>query len=138
MASGVRINSAVMFVQELDRSLRFYLDLLGLTLVSRDPTAALLASPAGAHLILRSMGKNAPHPLGSVGVQYVVWTAGGEDELAHYERVLRDHSAYLETRSSGGVTVVEGRDPDGVVVMITYPGLDEVPPRELPARIYGW
>jgi catechol 2,3-dioxygenase-like lactoylglutathione lyase family enzyme len=138
MAYGATINSAVTFVQELDRSVSFYLEVLGLKLVSRDPTAALLISPAGSQLILRSIGSNAPHPLGAVGVQYVVWTAGGEDELSQCERVLRKRSAHLETRSGAGVTVVEGRDPDGVVVMVTYPGPDEVPLRELPARIYGW
>jgi catechol 2,3-dioxygenase-like lactoylglutathione lyase family enzyme len=138
MAYGATINSAVTFVQELDRSVSFYLEVLGLKLVSRDPTAALLISPAGSQLILRSIGSNAPHPLGAVGVQYVVWTAGGEDELSQCERVLRKRSAHLETRSGDGVTVVEGRDPDGVVVMVTYPGPDEVPLRELPARIYGW
>ena len=42
------------------------------------------------------------------------------------------------TRSHGGVTLAEGRDPDGIVVMICYPGPDQRPLRELPARIYGW
>jgi len=36
------------------------------------------------------------------------------------------------------VTVIEGRDPDDLVVMVSHPGPGEVPLRELPARIYGW
>jgi catechol 2,3-dioxygenase-like lactoylglutathione lyase family enzyme len=138
MAHGTRINSAVTFVQELDRSVSFYLDLLKLELVDRSPTAALLSSPAGSQLILRSMGSDAPHSLGGVGVQYVVWTADGRDDLSRCERVLRERSAHRETRSSGEVTVVEGRDPDGIAVLVIYPGPDEAPLHKLPVRIYGW
>jgi hypothetical protein len=53
-------------------------------------------------------------------------------------RVLKAHSAHRETRSSDGVMAVEGHDPDDTVVMISYPGPDELPVRELPVRIYGW
>jgi catechol 2,3-dioxygenase-like lactoylglutathione lyase family enzyme len=138
MTQGTRISSAVMFVQELDRSVSFYLAVLELRLADRSPTAALLASPAGAQLILRSMGGNAPHALGGVGVQYVIWTAAGPEDLSRCERVLRERSAHYETRGSEGVTAVEGRDPDGIVVIIIYPGPDQLPLHELPVRIYGW
>jgi catechol-2,3-dioxygenase len=138
MANGTRIGSAVMFVQQLDRSVSFYRDVLGLRVVDSSPTAALLISPAGAQLILRAMGSSVGHPLGSVGLQYVIWTADGRADLDRCERVLKDRSAHLSTRSSGEVTLVEGRDPDGMVLMIAYPGPDQVPLHQLPVRIYGW
>jgi catechol 2,3-dioxygenase-like lactoylglutathione lyase family enzyme len=138
MAGDARLGSAVMFVHQLDRSVAFYQDVLGLELVDRDPTAALLASTAGAQLILRAMGSNAPHPLGAVGVQYVTWAAAGPDELSRIEQELRRRQAYRQTRTSDGATAVEGRDPDDIVVMITYPGPDEAPMHRLPASIYGW
>ena len=53
-------------------------------------------------------------------------------------RVLKARSAYRDTRSSGGVKLVEGHDPDDTVVMVTYPGPDQMPAHELPVRIYGW
>ncbi len=138
MANGARIHSAVMFVQELDRSVSFYEDILGLKPVSRDATAALLMSPAGSQLILRAMGSNAAHPLGNIGFQYVIWSAADRDELSRSEQALRARSALRDSRSYDDVTVVEGRDPDDIAVMITYPGPDKVPLRELPTRIYGW
>jgi len=138
MAEGARLGSVVMFVHDLDRSVAFYADVLALEVADRSPTAALLSNAEGAGLILRAMGREAPHPLGSVGVQYVVWTAAGEEDLARAERVLSGHGAFRGTRSTGGVTVVEGRDPDDMVVMISYPGPDQKPLRKLPARIYGW
>lgn len=138
MAQGARLGSVVMFVHDLDRSVEFYTDVLALETADRSPTAALLTSPAGAGLILRAMGQTAPHPLGSVGVQYVVWTAAGEEDLARAEGVLAARDAHHETRSHEGVRLVEGRDPDGIPVLICYPGPDQRPLHELPARIYGW
>lgn len=138
MAEGARLGSVVMFVHDLDRSVAFYADVLALEVADRSPTAALLSNAEGAGLILRAMGPEAPHPLGSVGVQYVVWAAAGEEDLARCERVLSERGALRGTRSTGGVTVVEGRDPDDMVVMIGYPGPDQKPLRKLPVRIYGW
>lgn len=138
MAEAARIGSVVMFVQDLDRSVNFYADVLVLEVADRSATAALLGNAGGANLILRAMGRQAPHPLGSVGVQYVVWAAAGEEDLARAESALTAHGAHRETRSHGGVTLVEGRDPDGIAVMICHPGPDQRPLRKLPARIYGW
>jgi catechol 2,3-dioxygenase-like lactoylglutathione lyase family enzyme len=138
MAQGTRIGSAVMFVQQLDRSVGFYQEVLALNVADQSPTAALLASPDGTQLILRAMGSGAGHPLGGIGVQYVIWTAAGQDDLDRCEQALRRHSAHRSTRRHGAVTVLEGRDPDDVVLMVAYPGPDQVPVRELPTRIYGW
>jgi len=140
MARGARIDSAVMFVQDLDRSVTFYQEVLGLAVTDISPTAALLTSTEGAQLILRAMGSNAAHTLGGVGFQYVVWTAGSDEDLRRAEQALRENSAHRETRAGevAGVVAVEGRDPDDIVVIIIYPGPDQVPLHELPVRIYGW
>lgn len=138
MAEGARVGSVVMFVRELDKSEAFYTDVLALEVADRSPTATLLNSAGGVNLVLRAMGSAAAHPLGSVGIQYVVWTAAGEEDLDRCERALSARGAHRETRRQGGVTVVEGRDPDDITVMISYPGPDQTPLRELPARIYGW
>ena len=138
MADGVRLGTAVVFVQDLDRSVSFYTEVLALEEADRSTTAALLVSAAGTQLILRAMGSGAAHPLGSLGVQYVVWTAAGPADLDRSERALKERSAHQERRGSGGVTVVEGRDPDDLPVLLVYPGPDQTPLHELPMRIYGW
>jgi catechol 2,3-dioxygenase-like lactoylglutathione lyase family enzyme len=127
-----------MFVQDLDRSVSFYTGVLALEVADRSPTAALLTSSGGAQLILRAMGQGAAHALGSVGVQYVVWTAAGKEDLDRSEQELKDRSAHRQTHTSAPVTVVEGHDPDDITVMIAYPGPDQAPLHELSARIYGW
>ena len=138
MTQGIRIGSVVMFVQDLDRSVSFYRDLLALEVADRSATAALLASASGSQLILRAMGTSAVHSLGGVGVQYVIWTAPGKEDLNRIERVLKQRSAHLDTRTSGTTTAVEGRDPDNITVLVIYPGPEEEPLHKLPVRIYGW
>jgi catechol-2,3-dioxygenase len=137
MTQGTRIGSVVMFVQDLHRSVSFYQELLALEVADRSPTAALLTSASGSQLILRSMGSGV-HSLGGVGVQYVIWTAADREELDRIERVLKQRAAHLDTRTSGGTTAVEGRDPDNITVMVIYPGPEEEPLHKLPVRIYGW
>lgn len=138
MASLPRLSLAVIFVRDLDASVSFYGDVLGLTTVDRDPTAALLGSATRSTLILRSMGQDATSAPGSTGVQYVLWAADEEKDLDHAEQTLKARSSYVETRRSQEYAVVEGRDPDGLPVMIAYPGPDQLPLRTLPARIYAW
>lgn len=138
MAQGARVSAAVMFVRDLDTSVAFYQDVLALKVIDRSPTAALLGTGAGAQLVLRAMGGAAPHTLGTVGVQYVLWTAASREDLEQFERLLRQRSAFKERRGTEEVTVVEGRDPDDIVVLVIYPGPGEVPVHELPARIYAW
>jgi len=138
MAHGARLSSVVIFVHNLDRSVDFYTDILGLKVVDDSTTAALLNNPAGTQLVLREMGPGVSRPLGAVGVQYVVWTAAGKEDLDRCEQALRGRAAHRETRSHDGVTVLEGRDPDDIKLIVTYPGPEEIPLHRLPARIYGW
>lgn len=137
-ATRLRLASAVMFVHSLDRSVAFYQELLALNVTVQDNTAALLVSPDGYQLYLRSVGANAQHPLGGIGVQYLIWTADGEDDLGRCEGVLRAHSAHVSSQTVDGFTIVEGRGPDDVPVVITYPGPDKAPRTEILSRIYGW
>ncbi len=100
MTYGARLDSVVMFVHELDRSVSFYLEVLGLRVADRSSTAALLLSPHGSQLILRAMGTRAAHALGTVGVQYVIWTAAGEDDLSRCEQALRSRRWRAATRTA--------------------------------------
>lgn len=51
-----------MFMHRLDRSVASYQELLALDIAIMDTTAALLVSPDGYQLYLRSMGDGAGHP----------------------------------------------------------------------------
>ncbi len=134
----LRLASAVMFVHELERSVAFYQELLALKVTVQDGTAALLVSPDGFQLYLRGMDADAVHPLGNVGVQYLIWTADGADDLRRCEAVLRAHSPHVSSQTTDGFTIVEGRGPDDVPVVVTYPGPDQAPRTGILPRIYRW
>jgi catechol-2,3-dioxygenase len=138
MAEGIRLSGAVMFVHNLERSVSFYQELLGLKVSDRSPTAALLVNEDGSQLVLRAFGQNAPHALGSIGPQYLTWTISSKDELDQMAETLRRRSAYRETRTDGEITVVEGRDPDDLTVMLVCTGPAMAPMPRIPARIYAW
>jgi catechol-2,3-dioxygenase len=138
VAENVRLSAAVMFVRNLDRSVKFYTEVLDLAVIDRSPTAVLLGEDGGPQLVLRAFGENAVHPLGSLGVQYLIWMTDSRDDLDRRTALLRQRSAYKDTHAHGDAVTIEGRDPDDLVVMIGYrppgqPALDA-----LPARVYAW
>lgn len=134
----VRLASAVMFVHDLDASVAFYRELLRMEVTVRRDSAALLVGRAGFQLYLRSMGPSAQHALGGVGVQYVIWTAPDHEDLLRCEHLLKDAHAHVGTQTADGFTLVEGRDPSGVPVVVTYPGPDQAVRHEIMSRIYAW
>jgi catechol 2,3-dioxygenase-like lactoylglutathione lyase family enzyme len=127
-----------MFVTDLDASIHFYRGLLRLDLTLQTTTAALLANPDGFQLYLRSMGPHAQHALGGIGVQYVIWTAVDQNDLIRCEQVLKASGTHIHTDSHGGFTWVEGRDPNQVPVVITFPGPDQMARDAIRTRIYEW
>ncbi len=138
MVQGPHLSGVVIFVRDLDRSVTFYRDLLGLEVVDSSPTAALLAVADGCHLVLRATGGGIPRPLGAIGLQYATWMLPSRADLDRAEEMLKNRSAYVETRTIGGTTSVEGHDPDDLTVVLTYSKDDQMPLRELPSRIYAW
>jgi hypothetical protein len=49
--------------------------------------------------------------------------------------VLKERGAYLGRDISEGITLLEGRDPDGLPVMIVYPGAERAPCHVIHDRI---
>jgi catechol 2,3-dioxygenase-like lactoylglutathione lyase family enzyme len=137
MAESMRLGAAVVFVTNLARSVRFYTEVLGLSVVHQDTTAALLGG-AQSGLVLRAAGENAAHALGSVGVQYLVWVTDSEGDLERRADMLRRRSAYRETRTADDRVTVEGRDPDDQTLMLCYLPAGQAGMREIPLRAYAW
>ena len=138
MAENVRLSAAIVFVRNLDKSVKFYTEVLGLAVVDRSPTAVLLGEDSGTQLVLRAFGENATHPLGSLGVQYLLWLTDSREDLDRRTALLQQRSAYTETHTNGEAITVEGRDPDDLVVMIGYRPPGQPALRGLPARVYAW
>lgn len=137
MPESMRIGAAVIFVSQLARSVRFYAEVLGLPVLSRDTTAALLGN-AQSGLVLRASGENAAHALGSVGVQYLIWVTDSVSDLERRADMLRRRSAYRETRTTVDGVTVEGRDPDDQTLMLCYLPSGQAGLHGIPIRAYAW
>ena len=117
--SPVRLNHAVLFVADLDRSLRFYREVFGMEVVAREPranAAFLRLRRSGNHhdLGLFGVGHGAgPKRRGSIGLYHLAWQVDTIDELAEARRVLLESSAYTGESSHGATKSIYGADPDG-------------------------
>ena len=117
--SPVRLNHAVLFVADLDRSLRFYTDLFGMDVVAREPraNAAFLRLPrSGNHHDLGLFGVGAaggPKRRGGIGLYHLAWQLDTIDELAAARQALLDAGAYTGESSHGATKSLYGTDPDG-------------------------
>jgi catechol 2,3-dioxygenase-like lactoylglutathione lyase family enzyme len=135
---GMRLMSVVLYVFELERSVAFYQKLLGLKLTVESAGAALLTGGDGSQLYLRSVGPRAPHTTGGIGIQCSVWTAPSEAELQRCEKVLKELNAHTTTHVAEEFSWVEGRDPNGVPVMVSHPGPGKAIRHQIISRIYAW
>lgn len=117
--SPVRLNHAVLFVADLERSLRFYIDEFAMEVVTREPRAqaAFLRLPRSRNhhdLGLFGVGSSGgPRPRGAVGLYHLAWQVDTIDELAAARRSLRAAGAYTGESSHGATKSVYGADPDG-------------------------
>ena len=132
---SVRLAAAVVSVSDLDRSLSFYEPLLRYPVTVRDADAALLTGPNGSQLYLRE-AKDRSAPRDGIGVQWLGWTAGGARDLDRCVELLKERGAYVGRDTSEGISLVEGRDPDGLPVLIVYPGAEHAPRHVIHARIH--
>ena len=117
--SPVRLNHAVLFVADLDRSVRFYTELFAMSVVVREPraNAAFLRLPrSGNHHDLGLFGvgtAGGPKRRGAIGLYHLAWQVDTIDELAAARASLLDAGAYTGESSHGATKSIYGADPDG-------------------------
>lgn len=131
LVHGVRLASVVVFVSDLTRSLAFYQPLLRYRFTASEVGSALLTGPDGSELYLHQASDSSGRRSEDYGFRYVAWTAGDPDDLDRCTEVLTDRDAYVGRGTSDGIDTLEGRDPDGLPVLISYPGPDTTPRRHL-------
>ena len=127
--SPVRLNHAVLFVADVERSVRFYTETFGMEVIAREPRAqaAFLRLPhSGNHHDLglfgvgtaggpppRSGGRSGPERRGAIGLYHLAWQVDTIEELAEARQALADARAYTGESSHGATKSVYGADPDG-------------------------
>lgn len=129
-----KLGHIVLRVRNLERSKRFYTDVLGLRQTGELPGIMAFFSTRGnedSHdLALMQMGPNAPDPdQQAVGLYHFAYQVGDEQALADAYRTLRAEGVPIVGTADHGVSKgIYILDPDGIQIEITY----EVPKEHWP------
>jgi catechol-2,3-dioxygenase len=130
-----RLNHAVLFVRDVDRSVAFYSDVLGFRKVMEMPGAAFLQAPGSTNdhdLGLFELGDGAgPSGAGrsTVGLYHLAWEVDTLTTLGEVRDALSRAGALVGSSDHGTTKSLYGKDPDGlefeVVWLIPADLLDE-------------
>jgi catechol 2,3-dioxygenase len=129
-----RIFSAYLQVRDLDRSLSFYQDILGLDVDHNDGILAILRSrgDSGHTLVLRQIGDHPRHGPGKVGVTRLAFRVTGSADLDRAEELLTRHQMPYHRGQIAGADYLTTRDPDGLRIVLLQTDqasmLDAAPP----------
>jgi hypothetical protein len=137
---SARVTSSVVFVSELVRSVEFYRAIFSCEVRIETPGAALLLAPGGFQIYLIARGTGASHPVGGIGVQYLIWGVETAAVLADLERAIKARggsTCRTYTYASGGVSFLESRDPDGIRILVAYPSPDRLPRSVIENRLHA-
>lgn len=115
---AVRLNHAVLFVADLERSIAFYEAAFGTEIVAREPraNAAFLRMPrSGNHhdLGLFGVGVQPPRGRGVIGLYHLAWQVDTIEDLERARVTLANLDAFTGESSHGATKSVYGQDPDG-------------------------
>jgi catechol-2,3-dioxygenase len=115
---AVRLNHAVLFVADLERSVAFYEAAFGTEIVAREPraNAAFLRMPrSGNHhdLGLFGVGAQPPRGRGAIGLYHLAWQVDTIEDLEQARVTLANLDALTGESSHGATKSVYGQDPDG-------------------------
>jgi catechol-2,3-dioxygenase len=125
MAKVTRLNHAVLYVSDVERSLGFYEKAFGFKVVDRmgDQAVFLRAADTENHhdLALMSVGKDAPRPpRGSVGLYHLAWQVGTIEELAEMAQRLVELGALGGMSDHGVSKSLYAHDPDGIEFEVMF------------------
>lgn len=114
-----RLNHAVLFVSDVERAARFYVDALGFRETTRVPqmrAVFLRAADSANHhdLGLFGLGSDAPpREPATVGLYHLAWQVDTIDQLAMLRTALISSGGYTGESSHGATKSIYGADPDG-------------------------
>jgi len=114
-----RLNHAVLYVRDLDRSVEFYRRAFGFEEIARERgMMAFLRAPRSENhhdLALAAVGTNAPSPPpGSTGLYHLAWEVHTIEDLAQAAEQLAAMDALTGMSDHGATKSLYGVDPDSI------------------------
>lgn len=121
-----RLNHAVLYVRDAERSATFYAEVLGFRPVARFPGAVFLQAEGSTNdhdLGLFSVGEAAgPSTAGrqTVGLYHLAWEVDTLDDLDRMAGVLAGREALVGASDHGTTKALYARDPDGIEFEVSW------------------
>ena len=125
-----RLNHAVLYVADVERSVAFYRDVLGFSRVDMTPDgfagAAFMRAPGSTNdhdLGLFQIGSAAgPSQAGraTVGLYHLAWEVDTLDELRRIAGVLTERGSLVGASDHGSTKALYARDPDGIEFEVSW------------------
>ena len=121
-----RLNHAVLFVADLQRSVEFYRNVLGFDYVEhgdKRPKAAFLRAPRSTNdhdLGLIEVGAGRAAVPGGVGLYHLAWEVDTLTDLAETARRLSDADSLYGSSDHGTTKSLYARDPDGLEFEVAW------------------
>ena len=122
----MRLNHAVLYVRDAQRSAAFYEAVLGFVRLTELPRAVFMRAPGSTNdhdLGLFGVGDEAgPNGAGrgGVGLYHLAWEVDTLDELVRLEGVLRQHGALVGASDHGSTKALYAQDPDGIEFEVSW------------------
>jgi catechol-2,3-dioxygenase len=121
-----RLNHAVLYVRDVERSVAFYSDVLGFRQVMGMPGAAFLQAEGSSNdhdLGLFQIGGDAadsPAGRGAVGLYHLAWEVDTLDELERIAIRLADAGALVGASDHATTKALYAKDPDGLEFEVSW------------------
>jgi catechol-2,3-dioxygenase len=132
-----RLNHAVLYVRDVDRSVTFYSDALGFRVVAGMPGRAAFLQAEGSSndhdLGLFAMGERAGDTQAgrtTVGLYHLAWEVDTLAELQRIRAVLAANGSLVGASDHGSTKALYAHDPDGIEFEVSW----LVPADLLPAQ----
>ncbi len=112
-----RLQHLVLWVADVERSERFYRDVLGFEVAHRYPQAAFMRIPGSDddhNLGLFEQPGLRPPDEGAARMYHAAWEVGALSDLARARRVLIDAGALVGQSDHGVSLSLYAKDPDGL------------------------
>ena len=124
-----RLNHAVLYVRDAQRSAGFYREVLGFRRIAMGdgmPGAVFMQAPGSTNdhdLGLFSVGEGAsasPAGRAAVGLYHLAWEVDTLAELERLAGVLAEHGALVGASDHGTTKSLYGKDPDGIEFEVAW------------------
>jgi catechol-2,3-dioxygenase len=121
-----RLNHAVLYVRDVERSVAFYTDVLGFRVVNAMPGAAFVQAPGSTNdhdLGLFQIGAAAGDSQAgraTVGLYHLAWEVDTLAELDRLAGVLTEHGALVGASDHGTTKSLYAHDPDGLELEVAW------------------